>query len=114
MRSTTVLVLTLVLMSHLQAAEPANEAASHPPTVLQDAWGPDFYDYDASGNIKSIGTDRYAYDAVGRLVYFSVGARHPGLSQSYTYDAWGNMTSLNTGSISTTFGVDPNTNRIAL
>jgi RHS repeat-associated protein len=71
------------------------------------------YLYDGSGNIKAINTDRYVYDAAGRLTY-GAASRHSGLGQTYTYDAFGNMTSIDGGSGPSTFGVDPSTNRISL
>jgi RHS repeat-associated protein len=81
------------------------------------ALGP--YSYDASGNIKSIGTDEYSYDGVDRVKSAtSAGA----VQQSYTYDAFGNLKAIVTAAATHCLGgvdcgrgameVDPLTNRL--
>ena len=78
-------------------------------------WQSGQYSYDGAGNIEAIGTDRYVYDAVGRLV--SGTAAKGTRKQTYAYDAFGNLTEMQTvvGGVTTntrTLDVDPQTNRI--
>lgn len=62
-------------------------------------WTSGPYQYDNAGNITRIGQDWYVYDRVNRLIEgtaLSVGAK-----QKYSYDAFGNMLSMDTyGSVS--------------
>ena len=51
-------------------------------------WQTGLYVYDGAGNIKSIGTDQFRYDGLGRLVSGTAGA---GRSQTATYDPFGNL-----------------------
>jgi RHS repeat-associated protein len=46
------------------------------------------YTYDGAGNIKTIGSDAFVYDAAGRLIQ----ADTNGIRRTYTYDAAGNRT----------------------
>lgn len=65
------------------------------------SWATGTYLYDGSGNIKSIGSDTYAYDEVGRLKQATVN----GAAQTYTYDSYGNMVGMTTaGAASTVTG----------
>lgn len=77
---------------------------------LPPAWESGSYVYDGAGNIKSIGPDQFRYDASGRLVSANVS---PGRSQSFTYDAFGNILTLTTDGQLNTFGVNSSTNRIS-
>ncbi len=66
-------------------------------------WDSGDYAYDGAGNIKAIGEQQYAYDAVGRLVQAKVTEQvalahqdpsaRPQHHLQYTYDAFGNMES---------------------
>ncbi|MCG8454930.1 MAG: hypothetical protein MI919_01515 [Holophagales bacterium] len=65
--------------------------------------------YDGAGNLKSQGSDTFTYDQVSRLMNASVDSSF----QGYSYDRWGNLTSV----IGDTTGmflppVDPDTNRL--
>jgi RHS repeat-associated protein len=86
-------------------------------------WTSGEYVYDGAGNVRSIqragaGNDDFAYDAVGRLTGANL-AHLPGepsgssYAQAFTYDRWGNMKSMATNGLSTTFGVNAATNRMA-
>jgi len=62
------------------------------------------YSYDGSGNIISIGTDLFSYDAKSRLL----SARYAPTTQYYGYDWWGNL--IQKAGVSNP--VDPATNRL--
>jgi RHS repeat-associated protein len=71
-------------------------------------WQSGAYGYDGAGNIKSIGSEQFAYDALGRLVSGTAGV---GRTQTAAYDGFGNITTLTTDGVPVSFGVDPATNR---
>ncbi|MCU1246766.1 MAG: hypothetical protein JWN02_2676 [Acidobacteria bacterium] len=52
------------------------------------------YQYDGAGNIATIGSNAYVYDLLSRLT--SGGVQSGSRSQSYTFDVFGNMTSVTT------------------
>ena len=55
------------------------------------------FSYDGRGNIKGVGTDRYAYDYLGRLKKGRLTALNgSGWSQEYSYDNFGNLTFVRT------------------
>ena len=58
-------------------------------------WNSGPYTYDGSGNVTGIGSDWYAYDAVGRVVE-GTALSAPGRKQTYGYDAFGNLRSIST------------------
>ena len=65
---------------------------------LYASWSSGTYGYDGAGNIKTLGTSSYAYDKVNRLVSatFYDGPAGGGTQkqQSYTFDAFGNLTNI--------------------
>jgi RHS repeat-associated protein len=63
-------------------------------------WTTGAYLYDSSGNVATIGSDYYQYDAVSRVKYGT--AKNAQYSQSYTYDTFGNLT-VSSGSSGTRF-----------
>ncbi len=82
-------------------------------------WDSGAYVYDGAQNIRSIGSQTYQYDLVGRLTNSSTLSPVYGsqtlYSQQYTYDAFGSMQSrTNAAGESGTqiFDVDPNNNRL--
>lgn len=79
-------------------------------------WESGQYDYDAAGNVKQVGTDRYAYDQYGRLVSATAYTPSSANVQAYTYDRYGNLKSMTTTTASGTFrgafAVVPSTNRL--
>ena len=89
------------------------------PATLANLWQTDAYAYDGAANITKIGSNYYLYDKLGRLVegtaeYVS-SANHK--LQRYTYDKFGNMTSMTTqvngATTSTrTIGITTATNRL--
>ena len=68
-------------------------------TVLNSNWSSGVYTYDGAGNITQIGSDRYLYDPVNRLVSASVNGTAN--TQTYTYDAFGNRLNAGRSSSST-------------
>ncbi len=70
------------------------------------------YSYDGAGNIKCMGScttgDSYSYDARSRLTNVNLSGVQGGGSRAYTYDAFGNLTTLD----GQTFTVDKNSNHI--
>jgi RHS repeat-associated protein len=85
-------------------------------TAVAAAWKLGDYLYDGSGNIRKIGTEFFAYDAGNRLVVSAETAQAPAVNheQTYTYDSFGNLTSLTTaGTGQTTLGVNTATNRVS-
>jgi RHS repeat-associated protein len=71
------------------------------------------YQYDGAGNIKAIGADRYAYDLVSRLVQANETRVAGGSTQTATYDAFGNLTSLLSNGSGPTMNVDASSNRLS-
>jgi RHS repeat-associated protein len=73
-------------------------------------WGPKEYFYDGSGNITKIDEDVYTYDTAGRLI----SAKVNGETESYKYDAFGNLTERGlTSRPPVIVGVDSASNRLA-
>ena len=58
-----------------------------------ETWTTGSYSYDGSGNIRSMGSDTFVYDAFGRLTSGAAGTER---RQDYTYDRFGNLTSIKT------------------
>jgi RHS repeat-associated protein len=78
-----------------------------------ETWTTGTYAYDGAGNIKSIGAEKFTYDAFGRLTKGGSGGGH---HQSYTYDRYGNILTITTDGNTATqlkLGVDPASNRIS-
>ncbi len=79
------------------------------------SWSSGDYGYDGAGNIKTIGTSWFAYDKVNRLVSATLydGATGGGTQkqQSYTFDAFGNLTNI-AGTIGRATPTSAQTNRL--
>jgi RHS repeat-associated protein len=90
---------------------PSSLAASGPYA----SWGSGTYGYDGAGNIKTIGTSGFTYDKVSRLVAATLydGPTGGGAQkqQSYTFDAFGNLTNI-TGTSGRTTPTSAQTNRL--
>ena len=76
----------------------------HLVPITRDSSSSGTYLYDGSGNIRSIGTDSFVYDSVGRLTQATV----QGNQQTFTYDPFGNRTATVTanGAIGCVGGCD--------
>ena len=72
------------------------------------AWSTGPYGYDARGSVSAIGADTFAYDKVNRLVSANLSYG----SESYTYDANGNLTKYLGRGTQSTLLVNPATNRL--
>lgn len=62
-----------------------------PPPGYEIRWTSGTYGYDGAGNIAVVGANQYYYDALTRLVRGSVVAGVTMHTQSYEYDAFGNI-----------------------
>ena len=80
--------------------------------VVLGSWGP--YDYDGSGNVKTIGADTFTYDLVSRLM---TGTTTAGANrQCADYNAFGALKALGSGTTTCTaspIAVDNATNRLS-
>ena len=74
-----------------------------------ELWSTGTYTYDGAGNIHGIGSLKYQYDGLGRLLKESQGVT---TRQLATYDNFGNLTSLMTAGSSFTIPASPVTNRL--
>ncbi|HEX2834374.1 MAG TPA: RHS repeat-associated core domain-containing protein [Thermoanaerobaculia bacterium] len=73
------------------------------------AWGPRSYVYDGAGNVTAIGTDSFVYDSVGRLKQATIN----GKTETYAYDAFGNLTEkASSGQPPVSIPVDSASNRL--
>jgi RHS repeat-associated protein len=97
---------------------PPPPAKGHMHVAPQDdanlTWGPKSYTYDGSGNIKTVGSDSFAYDSAGRLIQATVNSTAGGTkSESYKYDAFGNLIEKAvSGTNPVAIPVDPGSNRV--
>jgi len=76
-------------------------------------WDSGTYFYDGAGNIRAIGpgsvsNDSFEYDGLSRLMRANI-RNH---TQTYTYDAFGNLISIGTDSPPSVFQVDQSTNHL--
>jgi RHS repeat-associated protein len=60
-------------------------------------WPKETYSFDSAGNIKAIGSKTYAYDGDSRIVSAIVPSSVAQPYQGFTYDAYGNLTSVASG-----------------
>jgi RHS repeat-associated protein len=72
--------------------------ATMPLAAQNTLWTTGTITYDGSGNIRSMATDTYSYDAFGRVTSGTADEQRTGASnvQSYTYDAYGNRLTVTT------------------
>ncbi|MEO8276900.1 MAG: hypothetical protein ABI639_11825, partial [Thermoanaerobaculia bacterium] len=70
------------------------------------------YAYDGAGNVKTIGSDHYRYDKLQRLVEAQMGSLAPSQNQTATFDAYGNLTAMNTNGTSVNFPTSGTSNRL--
>jgi RHS repeat-associated protein len=84
------------------APEPVVAAAALRPAPNSfPSWTSGTYKYDGQGNITSIGSNAYSYDAFSRLATSTTN----GIPETYTYDRYGNLTRKVTGTGSTALTV---------
>jgi RHS repeat-associated protein len=109
--------MDLLLLAVAVTAPPLH-ASGPGPAVVSDAermsWSTGVnYSYDGSGNVAGIGTQKYYYDAAGRLVYST---NPEGGATGYSYDAFGNRKSCTPpagGSCQAGLTVNSSTNRLS-
>ena len=83
--------------------------AARPSIPETNADGFGTYAYDGAGNVTQVGSDTFDYDTRGRIHHATIA----GIQQTFTYDRWGNITTIQTGEESLqTIGVSPN-NRLS-
>ena len=75
-------------------------------------WASGGISYDAAGNITAMGSDRFFYDEVSRLKKAKVWLSGAETTEEYTYDRFGNLTTVATPSGDRVAPVDPRTNRL--
>ena len=91
-------------------------------TAAPPTWTSGAYEYDGSGNVKSIGTatspngegktNSYRYDSAGRIVKATMN-RSSDVTETFAYDSFGNMTQRSRGTTATPIAIDSNTNRLS-
>jgi RHS repeat-associated protein len=83
-------------------------------TNATTSWSLGAYQYDGSGNIRKIGSEFYVYDQLGRIVVSADAQPSVVHKQTYTYDPYGNLRSINTaGRGATTLVMSGVSNRLA-
>lgn len=95
----------------------ATTGAYDPSGTILSNWSTGNYTYDGSGNVINIGSGRFVYDNLSRLTSASLTTNISGTTaidttQSYVYDAVGNLTSTNTNGASVGSSASPSTNRL--
>jgi RHS repeat-associated protein len=68
------------------------------------------YSYDDAGNIISIGSQQFVYDALGRLTEMATSGT---ITEQYGYDRYGNQTSRMSGGVTQPIDTDATTNRLS-
>jgi len=75
-------------------------------------WSTDTFAYDAGGNVKRVGSQRYRFDLLNRMISGEVSVGGVDRLQSANYDAYGNLLSLTTNGATTSTTTNPSTNRL--
>jgi RHS repeat-associated protein len=94
------------------AALPSSQRPVETHATTSWTLGP--YQYDGSGNIRKVGSDFYVYDKVGRIVVSADAQPSVVHKQTYTYDPYGNLRTINTaGRAAATLDISGVSNRLA-
>lgn len=108
-------IFTIAVLASTLLATAAMAGTETQWTTTPTLWDSGPYHYDGAGNIAGIDDDIYRYDHVGRLKLATAGTTVPN-QQSFTYDRYGNLTSITTTSAQTTsvygFAVSDTTNQL--
>jgi RHS repeat-associated protein len=107
----SMLILLVAWGAQPAHAQAAGVAPQWVPPAFEVSWDSGTYKYDDTGNIAAIGHDKYAYDGANRLRQSETNARGVMTPQLYTYDRYGNLTHVATGTLNQTFTVGT-TNRV--
>ncbi len=84
---------------------PSNITAVRGATHL---WTAGSHTYDGTGNVKATGTQTYLYDSLSRVTQGNIS----GITQSYTYDNYGNLLTITTGASTVNTPTSASTNRL--
>jgi RHS repeat-associated protein len=77
------------------------------------SFGGGTYSYDPASNVIAIDSQAFLYDPLGRLTEATVMAPDRSMvTQSYTYDVYGNLQTMNRPGVLQTLSVDPLTNHL--
>jgi len=109
MRLRSILTAVLALSAFTSAAQSRHPSPDSGPATF----GGGTYSYDAAGNIIAIDAQTFLYNPEGSLKQATVMA--PDLSlvtQTYTYDVYGNLQSMVRPNVSQTFSVDTSSNHL--
>jgi RHS repeat-associated protein len=104
----TALLLIAVWTGHLAAQEAAPGPGRVQTQSTATPWTTGTYAYDAAGNISQIGAERFVYDVYGRVKSGTAA----GQTQEYTYDLYGNLTTIKTGTTTIPLTVNAGNNRL--
>src|SRR4051812_2611007 len=118
------LLIAILTLCAVSAPAVAGDGPSLKPnwTTTQSLWDSGTYEYDGAGNIRKIGADTYRYDGAGRLTFATAGTESstatPDDQQSFSYDRYGNITSITVKTKQQTltegFAVNAATNQLGL
>lgn len=84
------MVEDIAIESSTSMARPKSITATFPGGT----WSTGLYAYDGAGNIKSMGSDQFRYDAASRLLEGNLAS--VSRSQTYRFDAFGNLDRIST------------------
>lgn len=88
---------------------PASITATPP---LGAPWSTGTYAYDGAGNIEAMGADRFRYDRSSRVVEANLASVAPATNQRYTFDVYGNITTVRTDGADKDLPTNAGTNRL--
>jgi RHS repeat-associated protein len=110
-------IFTIAVLASTLLTTAATAGTESQWTTTPTLWDSGPYHYDDAGNIAGIDDDIYRYDHVGRLKLATAVTTVPN-QQSFTYDRYGNLTSVTTTSAQTTsvhgFAVSGATNQLGM
>jgi len=109
MRLRSILTAVLALSAFTSAAQSRHPSPDSGPATF----GGGTYSYDAAGNIIAIDAQTFLYNPEGSLKQATVMAPDVSLvTQTYTYDVYGNLLSMVRPNVSQTFSVDTSNNHL--
>jgi len=109
----TIRFLITLLAATLTAAP--LQAGTRPHATVQTgpySWTTGTYQYDAAGNITTIGPWTFAYDPLNRLSTSHMTTPDTVSDQTYVYDPFGNMIEQSTSGLATPLPIDITTNHL--
>jgi len=82
------------------------------PNSAPLTWSTGAYAYDAGDNVIAIGDQYFVYDSLSRITTGHVGPQNAAVTQSYTYDPYGNMRTMTGYGVDQTIDVAEGTNHV--